>query len=196
MKTLLTALSFSFVFLSCIAQPITLKDFIAFRTLENNDFKEKLDSTNFVLDDEVDLTRFLTRTTFKISDNEDQTNNIIFINQINVNKSNNRNRISFQFKSDELLYNYYVELKENNFKHILYKEMDRQMIHVFTDDKIAVEIITTKSLNIKDINVYYTFALYNYDEYNTQFAEENMKYKVPKLYDYEISENAIGLFTK
>lgn len=193
MKTLLTALSLCLVLFGCVAQPITLTDFIAYRTLDHKVFKEQFDNTNFTLDDEEDLNRFLTRTTFKNANNSDEECNIIFINHIDVNKSKIRNRVSFQFKSDELLYSYLVELKKNNFKDILYKEVDRQMIHVYTDDKIAIELIITKSLNIKDVNVYYTFALYNYEEYSTQFAEENMKYRVPNVSEYQIVENAIGL---
>ncbi len=195
MKTLLTALGISLVCTISYSQTITLSEFTSYRKLNDEQFKDKLDKTTLQLDDEEDVTKFITRTTYKYPDNATVSNDLLFVNHLAIDKSQNRNRISFQFKSDELLYNYLVEMKRMNFEEVLYKVVDRQMIHVYSDGKQTIEIIVSKSLYTNDVNMYYTFAIYDDLEYNAQFAEENSKFKVQDNNELYKMQNAIGLYS-
>jgi len=195
MKTLLATLGISLVFTLSYSQTITLSEFTTYRKLNEEQFKEKLDKTTLQLDDEEDVTKFITRTTYKYPDNATVSNDLLFVNHLAIDKSQNRNRISFQFKSDELLYNYLVEMKRMNFEEVLYKVVDRQMIHVYSDGKQTIEIIVSKSLYTNDVNMYYTFAIYDDLEYNAQFAEENSKFKVQDNNELYKMQNAIGLYS-
>jgi hypothetical protein len=195
MKPLLLTLSLGFIITFSYSQSISLSEFSNYRTLNNEEFKEKLQNTTLQIDDEEDVTKFMTRTTFKYSNDTQNSNDILYVNHININKSQNSNRISFQFKSDEMLYNYLVEMQRLNFLEVLYKVVDRQMIHVYTDGNQTIEIIVSKSLYTNDVNVYYTFAIFDNYEYNVQFAEENSKYKVIDEKDEYDLFNSIGLYT-
>jgi hypothetical protein len=195
MKTLLITLSLGLFYSISYSQTITLSDFTTYRKLNDEQFKEKLDKTTLQLDDEEDVTKFITRTTYKYADNATVSNDLLFVNHLAIDKSQNRNRVSFQFKSDELLYNYLVEMKRMNFEEVLYKVVDRQMIHVYSDGKQTIEIIVSKSLYTNDVNVYYTFAIYDDLEYNAQFAEENSKFKIQENNELYKMQNAIGLYS-
>ena len=86
-------------------------------------------------------------------------------------------------------------MKRMNFEEVLYKVVDRQMIHVYSDGKQTIEIIVSKSLYTNDVNMYYTFAIYDDLEYNAQFAEENSKFKVQDNNELYKMQNAIGLYS-
>lgn len=195
MKTLLITTSISLLSVFCSAQTITMSDFISYRKLNGEQFKAKLEKSTLQIDDVEEVKKYVTRTTYKLPDNADNTCDLIFVNHLDIDKSNNRNRVSFQFKSDEILYKYLVEMKKMNFEEVLYKVVDRQMIHVYSDAKQTIEIIVSKSLYTYDTNIYYTLAIYDDLEYNVQFAEENSKYKI--LDDTELynNQNAIGLYS-
>jgi len=195
MKTLLTAIGFSLFISISYSQSITLSEFISYRKLNDKQFEEKLEKTNLELDDVEDISGFITRTTFKNVDVTNATNDLILVNHLKNDKSERRNRVSFQFKNEKILDKYFSEMKSLNFKKVLYKVIDRQMINVYSDGFQTLEVIVSKNFTVNDINVYYTIAIYDYVEYTAQFAEENTKYKVQGNNELDKMNNTFGLYT-
>jgi hypothetical protein len=103
------------------------------------------------------------------------------------------NRISFQIQNVELFKKYLQEITDLGFVFVRKKIVDRQIYEVYTNGKHTIDVITTQNRYVYDGGKYYNFAIYDTEEYETVFKEENLKYSIPEKEDNQFVSFAAGI---
>ncbi len=160
------------------AKELQINDFLSFRLSEKSIVDEKISESSFQFYDSIEIGRNKFHITYKNTDEVNLMLTYQWIDFIYCSKSHSRNRISFQIQNVDLLNRYMKEITDLGFVFVRKKIVDRQIYEVYSNGKHTIDVITSQNLYVYDGGKYYNFAIYDTEEYENVFMEENLKYTI------------------
>lgn len=196
MKTLfLTTLSLCLFTTHLFSQSCNLSDFLKLRLSDKETVDDALSACNLTPYDADEVGRNKVQITYK--NNEDVKTSqfyqwVDFVCSRN-GKSNGSNRISFQTQNQKLVQDYMKEIQALGFKYIRKKIVDRQVFEVYANNTHTIDVITSQSRYIYEGGIFVNFAIYDTNEYEVAFADENQKYTIQTENNIEYANFGAGI---
>ncbi|HUM52444.1 MAG TPA: hypothetical protein PK431_11535 [Chitinophagales bacterium] len=181
MKTLsLTTIMLCLCATHLFGQSCNLSDFLKLRLSDKETVNSALLACNLTPYDADDFGRNKVQVTYK---NNDDLKTAQFYQWVDFvyagnGKASGTNRISFQTQNQTLVTNYLKEMQALGFKYVRKKIVDRQIYEVYANNTHTIDVITSQSRYAYEGGVYVNFAIYDTNEYETVFLDENQKYTI------------------
>jgi hypothetical protein len=194
MKTLQIAALICYLFPSVLfSNECNINDFLLMRLADSNRVNQSITECNLELYDIDEIGRNKVHITYKNQDEIKKMQTYQWVDFIYCSKSHYRNRISFQIQNNTLLKKYLQEIIDLGFVYVRKKIVDRQIYEVFSNGKHTIDVITSQNRYVYDGGRYYNFAIYDTEEYEIVFKEENTKYSILEKEEERFVSFAAGI---
>ena len=198
MKTLsLTTILLCLYTTSIFGQSCDLIDFLNLRLSDKEIVHSALVACNLSPYDEETFGRNKVQVTYKNNDDINdyklyQWVDIVYASNVK-SSSSKTNRISFQTQNQTLVTSYLKEMQALGFKYVRKKIVDRQIYEVYANNTHTIDVITSQSRYAYEGGVYVNFAIYDTNEYEVVFLEENQKYTIQTENNNEYANFGAGI---
>lgn len=191
LATILLCLSTTQLF----GQKCNLSDFLKLRLSDKETVNSALLACNLTPYDADEIGRNKTQITYKNEGETKTLQNYQWVDYIYAGngKSTGTNRISFQTQNKQLVQDYIKEMQVLGFKYVRKKIVDRQVYEVYANNTHTIDVITSQNRFAYDGGVYVNFAIYDTNEYETVFSEENKKFTIQTENNNEYANFSAGI---
>jgi uncharacterized protein YggL (DUF469 family) len=176
-------------------QKCNLSDFLKLRLSDKETVNSALLACNLTPYDADEIGRNKTQITYKNEGETKTLQNYQWVDYIYAGngKSTGTNRISFQTQNKQLVQDYIKEMQVLGFKYVRKKIVDRQVYEVYANNTHTIDVITSQNRFAYDGGVYVNFAIYDTNEYETVFSEENKKFTIQTENNNEYANFSAGI---
>lgn len=196
MKTLtLTTTLLCLYATTLFSQSCNLSDFLKLRLSDKETVNSALLACNLTPYDADDFGKNKVQITYKNNEEVATTQYYQWVDFVCAGngKSSGTNRISFQTQNQTLVKNYLKEMQALGFKYVRKKIVDRQIYEVYANNTHTIDVITSQSRYSYDGGVYVNFAIYDTNEYETVFLDENQKFTIQTENNNEYANFSAGI---
>lgn len=197
MKTLsLTTILLCFCATHLFGQSCDLSDFLKLRLSDKETVNSALLACNLTPYDADNIGKNKVQVTYKNNEDFKTAEFYQWVDFVYAGngKASGTNRISFQTQNQSLITNYLKEMQVLGFKYMRKKIVDRQIYEVYANNTHTIDVITSQSrYAYAGSGVYVNFAIYDTNEYEVVFAEENQKYTIQTENNNEYANFSAGI---